>query len=462
MSDQTKLKKLKYLKSLVVYIVIVMFFGSTVMLTKPAQAATPLPFNLGAKSAILVDAKTGKILYAKNADKSLPPASMTKLMTEYLVLKELDKGKIKLSTTVPVDSKVQDISRDTNFSGVPLSTSYPYTVDEMLKALLIPSSNAAAVAFANLISGNESNFVTLMNKTAKSLGMTETTYVNASGLDNVDIYHDLGSSALAQGGENGIDKTSARDLAILAYHIMNDFPPNLMSDINQITSMAQYKFKIDKDTTQTITNTNWMLPSFSQLGPDMKKYEYPGVDGFKTGFTSLAGYCFTGTVQQGDRRFISVVMGTKSEGDRFLQTKQLYDYGFKQISNQTIAKKGYTFKNKKTLPVTKGKQSSVNIALSNDVTLPLANGEKNNYKLVLHLNKSLLDKNGNLIAPVKKGQKVGYATVENTGNDNYGYIIGHAPQINVVTTSSVDKANWIVLLFRNIGGLVNGLFHHGK
>lgn len=466
-----------YKKGAIILLAIALF-GSSVFLPKQASAATnSSSLSVNAKSAILVDAKTGKILFEKNADQALPPASMTKLMTEYLVLKALDKGQFKLSSHVPVDSKVQSLSRDPNFSGFSMNTVYPYTVDDMLKALLIPSSNAAAVAFANLISGNEANFVTLMNKTAQSLGMTETHYVNASGLDNKDIYADLGSSAIAQGGQNGVDKTSARDLSILAYHLLNDFSPSLFSTVVKISSTARTTIQVDKNTKQTITNTNWMLPGFSQFGQNMQKYEYQGVDGFKTGYTNLAGYCFTGTAVQGSRRLITVVMGAtdakgnllttpgpngQNEGARFLVTQQLLDYGFQQTGNTTITNAGYIFKNQKTLPVTKGKQNSVPIAVKQSLSLPLVKGDKKNYKLVLHLDKSKLDANGALKAPVKKGEKVGYATVENTGSDQYGYIIGTAPKLDVVTTASVDKASWISLLFRSIGHFFGGLFHHSK
>ncbi len=447
--------KTNHLRPLLAIVLSFVILGSTVLSTKSAHAATGP--QLQAKSAILVDAKSGKILYAKNIDQQLPPASMTKMMTEYLVLKSLSSGKINWNTPVPVSNKVKDLSRDTNFSGFPLRTDYKYDVEGMMDALLIPSSNAAAMALADLISGSEKNFVTKMNQTAQQLGMTETKYINSSGLDNVD----LGSKYIAQGGPKDTDLTSARDLSILAYHLLNDFPAKYSDKVFQISSTAKMKFQAGPGEVDNMTSTNWMLPDFNQYGPNMKKYEYQGVDGFKTGYTSLAGYCFTGSVKQGDRRFISVVMGTRSEGDRFDQTRQLYDFGFNQTAATTIVKQGYTFKNQKTLPVTKGKTNSVAIGMKQSLTVPIVNGDKNNYKVVLHLDKSLLDQNGNLTAPIKKGQKVGYATIQNTGGDAYGFI-QKSPKLDVVTTSSVDKANWLTLLFRSIGHFFSGLFHHGK
>ena len=450
-----KRANLKQLSKVWIYLLVVVLFGGTVVF--PGHASAQTGPTLQAKSALLVDAKTGKILYEKNADQMLPPASMTKMMTEYLVLKAIDSGKIKWTTVVPVSNKVKDLSRDQSFSGFPLRTDYKYTVSSLFDALIIPSSNAAAMAFADLLGGNESKFVDQMNQTAKTLGMTKTKYTNSSGLDNVD----LGSKYIAQGGPNDTDLTTAKDLAILSYHLLNDFSASVSNQAIQVSSTARKDFQAGPGEVDHMVSTNWMLSDFDQYGPNMKVYEYQGVDGLKTGYTSLAGYCFAGSVVRGDRRFLSVVMGTRSEGDRFLQTKALYDYGFQQTSNQTIVKAGYTFKNQKTLPVSKGKQDQVGIAVNKTLSLPIDNGEKNNYKVVLHLNKSLLNADGTLQAPVKKGQKVGYATVESTSSDKLGYI-GQAPKLDVVATSSVDKANWFVLLFRNVGHFFSGLIHHGK
>lgn len=424
--------------------------------------------SVDAKSAILVDAKTGKVLFAKNPDKPLPPASMTKMMTEYLILQAIEKGKINWNSAVPISQKVQDLSRDPNFSGFSLRRDYTYHVDGMFDALLIPSSNAAAVAFAELLAGNESNFVDKMNQTAKKLGMKNTRYINASGLDNSDL-----GKYKAQGGDNATDNTTARDLAILAYHLLNDFPKKISDKALEAASTAEKTFQAGPgNEIDHMVSTNWMLPNFSKYTQNMHKYEYDGVDGFKTGFTGNAGYCFTGTVQRGDQRLISVVMGATddsgnllttpgpngvNEGKRFLVTKQLFDYGFQQFASKEVVKAGYQFKNHKTLPVVKGKSDNVGIEVKDSVKFPVKAGDEKNYKPVLHLDKSLLNKDGELTAPIKKGQKVGYITVENKGNDKLGYL--YAPkQIPVVTTDAVQKANWFVLMFRGIGHFFGSIF----
>ena len=201
-----------------------------------------------------------------------------------------------------------------------------------------------------------------------------------------------------------------------------------------------------------------MLSDFSNYTPNMKKYEYAGVDGFKTGYTSLAGYCFAGTVKRGDQRLISVVMGTSSEGQRFLVTKGLYDYGFQQFENKEIVKANYQFKDKKTLPVVKGKSEKVGIEVKDAIRLPIEPGQDKNYKPVLHLDKSLLNKDGKLQAPIKKGQKVGYITIDYTGhNKDLGYLYSPV-KVPVVTSNNVEKANWFVLMFQGIGNFIGGIF----
>jgi len=402
--------------------------------------------NIKAKSAILVDVKTGKILYEKNIDQMYPPASMTKMMTEYLVQKAVHDGKIKWDTIVPISQKASDISHNPDFSGVPLRRDFKYTVKSLYEALAIYSSNAAAIALAELLGGgSEANFVKQMNATAKKLGMTETKYINSSGLDNVDL-----GKYIATGGPKETNLISARDLAKIAYHIVKDYPEAL-----QVSSIPEKDFIAGPGEVVHMVNYNFMLPGF---GPNMRDYKYPGVDGLKTGFTDAAGECFTGTVKQGDRRFISVVMGTDSEGARFLETKKLYDYGFQQTKNEKIIDAGYQFKDHKTLPVAKGKARNVGIAAKSGITIPVEIGESKQYKPVLHLDKSVLTKDGKLKAPVKKGQKVGYITLEYKGKGEKPDFLYGDVKVPVVTTGSVDKANWFVLLFRAIGGFIGGLF----
>ncbi|WP_132747617.1 serine hydrolase [Scopulibacillus darangshiensis] len=401
--------------------------------------------NVKAKSAILVDADTGQILYNKKSDEMLPPASMTKMMTEYLTMKAIHSGKISWDTKVNISDYVYTISQNREFSNVPLRKDYQYTVKDLYEAMAIYSANGATIALAEKIGGSEKNFVKLMNKTAKKLGMKNAKYINSSGLSNKD----LGKFA-SVGGPNDSNLLSARAIAKLAYNIVNDYP-----DALKIASTPIKMFTAGVDNPIKMVNWNWMLPGF---GANMHQYTYEGVDGLKTGHTDLAGYCFTGTAERNGHRLITVVMGTDSEGDRFNETRKLLDYGFNQFSFKTVMDKGQTVKGHKTLPVTKGKEDKVKIAVKDSLKLALKNGEEKGYKPVLHLDKSKLNEDGKLEAPVKKGEKVGYVTLSSKNGKGYSYLNGQDVKVPVVTTEGVDKANWFILSMRATGHFISGVF----
>ncbi|MBB6455375.1 D-alanyl-D-alanine carboxypeptidase [Salirhabdus euzebyi] len=271
-------------------------------------------FDIGAESAILVDATTGKILFAKNAEKKLPPASMTKMMTEYLVLEAIENGQISWETTTQISEYAYTISSNPNFAGVQLNKEKLYTVRELYEAMAIHSDNGTTITLAELIAGTEGEFVKKMNAKAKEIGLTEYKFVNATGLSNRDL------------GENYPDGTapdadnilSARSAALLAKKLIQDFPQAL-----EIASIGQ-----DELDSVQVSNSNLMLEEQSSEY-DYLKYE--GVDGLKTGWTAEAGYCFTGTAMQNGHRLISVVMKTSSKDSRFTETRKLFDYGFRKL-----------------------------------------------------------------------------------------------------------------------------------
>lgn len=414
------------------------------------------PLNLNAKSAILIDANTGKILYEKNADVELPPASMSKMMTEFLVQKYIAEKKLNWNDKVSLDNYAFSISANNGFSGVPnLRQDVQYTVKQLYDAMAIDSDNAATIALAEKIAGSEKNFVSLMNKESKALGLTGAKFVNSTGLNNSDL-----GQYYSVGGPNDSNVMSARDTAKLAYNLIKDYP-----NVLQVASTPKLKFTAGEKTPFYAPNWNWMIPG---IGPDLNQYSYQGVDGLKTGHTALAGYCFTGTVQRNGRRLISVVMGIfppsnlriqQQEGERFLETKKLFDYGFGQFSDKKIVSKGYTFKNNSTVPVIKGKSKDVKIATTNPIEVTVANGEEKNYKPVLHLDNKVLNKQGQLVAPVKSGTKVGYATVQSPSNDKFGYIYSNLqPKVAVETTATVNKASWFALSMQAIGSFFSNLF----
>lgn len=398
--------------------------------------------ELDAESAILVDAKTGKVLYAKDPDIALPPASMTKMMSEYLVLEAIENGEITWETTTQISDYAYSISANPEFSGIGLTQDKNYSVKELYEAMAIFSDNGTTIALAELVSGSEGEFVKRMNKKAEEMGLPDYKFVNSTGLDNSS----LGENHPEGTDPNGTDLLSARSLALLAYNLINDFPHAL-----DISSRIEDDFEGYK-----VENLNWMLPHKATY---LKQFYYEGMDGLKTGYTGLAGYTFTGTAERNGTRLISVVMRTDSKAARFEQTAKLMDYGFGKFTYKELFPAGYQLKKQKTLPVAKGKEKTVNISLKEGFSLPINNGDEELYKVEYKINKDKLNKDGQLVAPVKKGEKIGTAELVYTGDSDYGYIFNSDHlSVDLVADESVEKSNWFMLTLGAIGDFFSGIF----
>src|SRR5690625_2238766 len=372
------------------YIVLLVFIISSFNIVSVVQAEES--FDLEAESAILVDADTGKVLYGKKIDLTLPPASMTKMMTEYLVWEAIEAGEISWEDTVQVSDYAFDISANDSFSGVGLFKNIDYTVRELYEAMAVNSDNATTIALAELIAGSEGEFVKMMNNKAEELGLQEYEFVNSSGLEN----ELLGDNYPEGTDPDGINLLSARSSALLAYRLVNDYPESL-----EISSIPEIQFQ-----DETIENWNWMLPHTASY---LKQFHYEGVDGLKTGFTSLAGYSFTGTAERDGVRLISVVMKTESMEKRFAETAKLLDYGFDRFSKQEIFPAGYQLKGESEINVSKGKDKTVEVELAGNFERMIQKGEEENYEIVYHFDDEQLTDTGMLVAPIEKGTVIGTA-----------------------------------------------------
>ncbi|MCY9006979.1 D-alanyl-D-alanine carboxypeptidase family protein [Peribacillus frigoritolerans] len=388
--------------------------------------------NLGlkAEAAIIIDGKTGQIVYEKNADKVLGIASMSKMMTEYIIMESIENGKISWDQKVKINKYVHDLSKAPNLSNVGLTEGEDYTVKELYQAMAVYSGNAATVALAQLVSGSEKSFVKLMNEKAKELGLKNHKFVNASGLNNSDLLGQYPS-----GDEDDENIMTAKDTALLAYRLINDYP-----EVLKIASIPKLKFRDGKE----YPNFNWMLPGLI--------FEYKGVDGLKTGSTDFAGYGHTGTVIQDGQRYITVVMKSTNKNERFADSTKLMNYAYATFKKEKVLPANYQVKGKETLSVVKGKEKDVKIQSEKAIELLVENGGKDNYKTDLVIDKNKLNDDGKLTAPIKKGEKLGYITVTPKKGEDYGYINGDPVKVNVVAAESVEKANWFVLSMRAVGG----------
>lgn len=405
--------------------------------TVPASADTKLGIHVD--GAILIDADSGKILYEENADAPLGIASMTKMMTEYILFEAIEEGKITWDQEYKVNDYTYAISQDGRLSNVPLREDGTYTIRELYEALAIYSANAATIAIAETIAGTETEFLKLMNEKAKELGLKDYKFVNTTGLNNADLQ---GMHPEGTGAEDE-NVMPAKSVAKLAYHLLNDFP--------EVLDTTKINTKIFREGTSDQTkmdNWNFMLPGFV--------YEYEGVDGLKTGTTNFAGHCFTGTAKRGDNRIIAVVMNavdSKGEGSykaRFDATRALFDYGFSQFSEVELAPAGYEFEDQKTVAVNKGKNDSAKIALKDPLHMLIKTNDKDLYKPKLVLDESKF-KDGKLEAPIKKGTVIGHVELERTDGVDYGFINPSDKVGEVIVTEEVEKAGWFKLTMRAIG-----------
>ncbi len=261
--------------------------AALLMLTTILPVAALDPGELDAKSALLMEAETGEVLYEMNADESLPPASVTKIMTLLLVMEAVDGGSISLEDNVSVSEKAAGMGGSQVF----LSSGEQMSVETLIKCTVISSANDAAVALAEYVCGSEEAFVARMNERAAELEMNSTHFENATGLDDTTVNH----------------VTSARDIAIMSAQLMRH---------DKILEFSSTWMDSIRDGAFTLTNTNRLVRF------------YDGATGLKTGSTSKAGFCMSATAKRGELHLIAVIMGASSRDARNTSAKKLLDIGF--------------------------------------------------------------------------------------------------------------------------------------
>ena len=327
---------------------------------KPGALNVPTPPapSLSAKSWVLTDFATGQVLAETNADARVEPASITKVMTAYVVSAELAAHKIKLEDDVFISENTwRSGGAGTEGSTSFLAVNSKVPLKDLLYGMIIQSGNDAAIALAEHIAGSEQTFAELMNQYAAKLGMTGTHFVNASGLPNPQHY------------------STAHDIAILAQHVIRDYPEEY-----KIYALKEFEWN-----GITQHNRNTLL------------WRDPSVDGIKTGHTKDAGYCLTTSAKRGDQRLIAVVMGDESEKQRADDNQALLNYGFRFYETHKL----YDASKPLAQPeLWKGAQNTLSLGVAEDVLATLPRGRYNDLKATLEMP-------GRLIAPFAKGQKVG-------------------------------------------------------
>jgi len=321
----------------------------------------PAP-KLDLKAYILIEPQTGTVIAEYNSDLNVEPASMTKIMTSYIVADQIGNDLINLNDSVLISEKAWRMGGSKMF----IEAGRKVSVEDLLKGVIIQSGNDASVALAEYAGGTEEGFVDLMNAYAQSLGMNNTTFLNSTGLPAEGHY------------------SSAKDLAYLTSNFINKFP-------------EIYSFYKEK---------SFEFNSIKQLNRNKLLWRDDSSDGVKTGHTESAGYCLVGSAKRGGMRLITVVAGSSSDKKRFDDTQRLLEYGFRFFSTQEVLKKDQVYK---TVKVWGGQKSETGLGVAADQILTLPRVDFKDLQI------NYIYKN-NIQAPIKKGDVIG--SIEIISNDN--------------------------------------------
>ena len=355
-------------------------------------AMIPAPPQVGASSYVLMDATTGEIIIEENAYERLPPASLTKMMTAYIVESEIAQGNVALTDEVPASVKAWRTGGSKMF----IKEGTKVLLEDLLKGVIIQSGNDASIALAEFLAGSEEAFADIMNQQAVRLGMTGSSFINATGLPSESHY------------------STAHDMALLARAIIQDYP-------------EQYEVYKEK----YFTYNNIRQPNRNRL-----LWRDKSVDGLKTGHTEEAGYCLVASAKREDMRLISVVMGTSSEEARVKETQKLLNYGFRYYETTPLYSAGEVLNETK---VWGGSIDQLNLGLAEAVTVTIPRGHKSELVATLEIDPIVK-------APVALGDKLGRLLVTLDGKTLVDQ--------NVVALQDVDQGglfkriwDWIKLFF---------------
>ncbi len=358
--------------------------------------------DIGAKYIILQDHYSGKILYEKDADLRIYPASMTKIMTSIVAFDLLKKGETSLDEMIIISEKAWRMSQS-GYSSMFIMLNDQVSVEDLLKGIIIVSGNDACVALAEGLSGTEKDFVLLMNEKAKEIGLENTNFNNSSGINDANNY------------------STVRDILKMSAYMIKNYP-------EYYSYFKETSFTWDRTGGNPITqgNRNPLL------------YKNMGVDGIKTGFLTVEQYSLATSIKVGKRRITAVGSGFKTKNSRSRESVKILNWGLKKFDTVRIVKKDEIFAN---LNVWLGKKNKVDVVTSEDFYLTIPKRKK---KIV----KTELEYEGPIQSPIKKGEKLGVLNV---------YISGELKkQIDVLSAENIKKSNIFSRIFRSLNYLVWG------
>lgn len=362
-------------------------------------ANSAMALETAAKNVILVDYDTGEYLYAKDANKRIPPASMSKLMTIYMIFEKLKNGSLSLDDTFTVSENAwRKGGAASGGSTMFLPIGAKVRVEDLLKGIIIQSGNDACIVAAENLAGSEETFAQEMTQKAHELGMHDSTFANATGLPHPD------------------HRMSVEDLSKLAHHIIADFP-----QFYHLFSQKEFVYNNIRQ-----GNRNPLL------------YSMPYADGLKTGHTEEAGFCLTASAKRGNRRLISVMSGMSSNKERSEEAEKVMNWGFREFDNYKLLKKDAVVT---TIPVIYGQKDSVNLTVDKDILRTIRKSNVGEVKMTAVYDKPVQ-------APIKKGEELGVIRIEIPDSE--------AMEVPLIAENAVAKVGIWGKIKSNLKYLISG------
>jgi len=376
------------------FLAVIITFSTTAVIAAPY--AVPSAPKIAAKGYLLIDFNSGKVIAEQNSDQRMEPASLTKMMSAYIVSQEIHDGNLTLDTLVTVSEKAWRMPGSRMF----IEVGKKISVEELLNGVIIQSGNDSTVALAEHIAGNEETFASLMNQYAAKLGMNNTNFVNSTGLPHEDHY------------------TTPKDMATMAIALIRDFPEEY-----KIYSVKQFKFN-----------------DISQYNRNKLLWRDNSVDGVKTGHTESAGYCLVASAKKETMRLVSVVLGTRSERAREQESQKLLNYGFRFFETQKLYSSNESLA---TARLWKGISDEIALGINNDLFITVPRGQYKNLK-------PLINYPANIEAPIAAGTK--YGTLQVKLQDKL------ITEQSLVALADVERGSWWKRLMDSIKLFFSNLF----
>ena len=395
------------------------------------------------QSYIAIEQTSGKILMQNNQDEVRGIASMSKMITQYLILEAIKNGEVTWETQIPVSDRVHQLSANYSLSNVPLLPNEKYTIKELFDAISIYSANAATLAIAEYIGGSEAKWVERMKAKLDEWGIKKATIINVTGLPNKYGGADKNPSY----GDEDENSMSARSVAIIAKNLVNDFP-----EILKVSSISTQTFRPNGSGTTKMDNFNYLLPGLL--------FEYEGVTGLKTGTSDASGASITTTATRNGFSVIVVTMGSKESLNRFKVTKHILDELFKKYEGLIVGAPGKSVQNLAPIQLDGGSEETLGVDYGKTFVAAVPKGTAlSQIKIGFTPLEELKTEDGKVKAPITAGQTVGRLTFEMPG-ENLGYVDGkdHGT-VEALAAFDVDTSSVVTESMRGAKGFFEQMIH---